>query len=235
MPRHPHPPRLVRDLNRVTPVASAVKFVIGKGSEANVVVRPIGTDAKVIGAAVPARKPRPPRHRRRRDARAENWSFSGYGRETDAGLKTQDITYFPKATSCGTSTAVSIPCLFSVYTRSDYSHRKGIETENLVDVLRHAGVTVNWWDNNTGSYKVAARIQEVSFPAMNDPAFCKDGECQDGMFLKEIDKWIGTITEIPCSSSTRSAATDPPTSCATGRIPPFQAGLPLGRICRLHP
>ncbi|WP_377291678.1 phosphoethanolamine transferase [Rhizobium sp. SG2393] len=182
-------------LNPVTPIASAVKFAIGKGSEANIVVKPIGTDAKVLGAAVPARKPRLVVIVAGETARAENWSMSGYSRETTPELKKQDITYFPNATSCGTSTAVSIPCLFSVYTRSEYTHRKGIETENLVDVLRHAGVNVNWWDNNTGSYKVAARIEEISFPAMNDPAFCKDGECQDGMFLKEIDKWIGTITQ----------------------------------------
>ncbi len=204
-------------LNPVTPIASAVKFVIGKGSEANVVVKPIGTDAKVVGAAIPARKPRLIVIVAGETARAENWSMSGYGRETTPELKKQDITYFPNATSCGTSTAVSIPCLFSVYTRSDYSHRKGIETENLVDVLGHAGIKVDWWDNNTGSYKVAARIQEVSFPAMNDPTFCKDGECQDGMFLTMMDKWIGNITEDTVLVVHQIGSHAPPISCAIPR------------------
>lgn len=46
-------------------------------------------------------------------ARAENFSLGGYERETNSRLKKQDVTYFKNTSSCGTETAVSVPCMFS--------------------------------------------------------------------------------------------------------------------------
>ncbi len=46
-------------------------------------------------------------------ARSENFSLGGYARETNPRLQQQDIIYFKHASSCGTETAVSVPCMFS--------------------------------------------------------------------------------------------------------------------------
>ncbi len=48
-------------------------------------------------------------------ARAQNFSLNGYEKETNPLLKKQDIVYFSDVTSCGTITAVSLPCMFSAY------------------------------------------------------------------------------------------------------------------------
>ncbi len=46
-------------------------------------------------------------------SRAGNFSLGGYDRETNPRLQQDDVVYFPKTTSCGTATAVSVPCMFS--------------------------------------------------------------------------------------------------------------------------
>ena len=39
--------------------------------------------------------------------------LNGYARETNPRLKQDNVIYFPDTTSCGTATAVSVPCMFS--------------------------------------------------------------------------------------------------------------------------
>ena len=142
---------IVKSLNPVTPLAGTIKFLMQATEDANVVVQPLGMDAKIVRTSAGTGKPRVTIIVAGETARAANFSLGGYGRMTNPELAQQDIVYFPNTTSCGTATATSIPCMFSMFTRSEYSHRKGLENENLVDVLAHAGVNVEWWENNTGS------------------------------------------------------------------------------------
>ena len=46
-------------------------------------------------------------------SRAENFSLNGYPRETNPRLAKDNVVYFPNTASCGTATAVSVPCMFS--------------------------------------------------------------------------------------------------------------------------
>ena len=180
-------------LNPAVPLLTAVRFALRQTADRNIVAAPLGLDARIDDAPLGARKPRLMIVVAGETARAQNFSLGGYGRETNPELKTKDIRYFPETTSCGTATAVSLPCMFSVYTRADYSHRKGLETQNLLDVLSHAGVAVEWWDNNTGSKKIAARVKERSLITGGNPAYCADGECQDQALLDNLDGWIGSV------------------------------------------
>lgn len=50
-------------------------------------------------------------------ARAKNFSLYGYERETNVLLAKQDIVSFQDTSSCGTATAVSLPCMFSHFGR----------------------------------------------------------------------------------------------------------------------
>jgi lipid A ethanolaminephosphotransferase len=184
---------LARIINPFVPLASAIDYTIDRGGERHIVVEPLGSDAKRVSVGMPSKKPRVTIIVAGETARAIDFSLGGYGRETNPELKARQVLYFPQTTSCGTATAVSLPCMFSVYTRKQYTHMKGLSTETLPDVLAHAGVDVAWWDNNTGSKGVADRIDSVSFPAINDPRFCKDGECLDGMFLDRLDAWLSTV------------------------------------------
>lgn len=180
-------------LNPVVPLVTAVRFAAGQSADRNVVAAPLGMDARVGDVPLKERKPRLMIVVAGETARAASFSLGGYGRPTNPELEAKDVRYFGDTTSCGTATAVSLPCMFSVYTRADYSHSKALATENLLDVLAHAGVDVEWWDNNSGSKKVAARAKERSLTAIGDPRYCSGGECQDQVLLDNLDAWIGSV------------------------------------------
>ncbi len=123
--------------------------------------------------------------------RADHFSLNGYGRETNPLLAQEKIVNFSEMYSCGTSTAYSVPCMFSHYNRKDYSPRKGRTNENILDVLTHTdAIDVLWRDNNSDSKGVALRVpyEDYSKPA-NNPV-CSDGECRDEGMLAGLDHYI---------------------------------------------
>ncbi|WP_376709954.1 phosphoethanolamine transferase [Pseudochrobactrum lubricantis] len=185
----------IATLNPVMPIGNAVKLGIRSGKNQNIIVQPLGTDAKVANAVSGNRKPRLTIVIAGETARAESFSLGGYKKNTNPELARQDITYFSDTSSCGTITAVSLPCMFSVYTRDEYTHEKGLETENLLDVLKHGGVHVEWWDNNTGHKSVADRVTSEALSTSDNPKYCKNGECLDGIFLDKLDTWMSGITQ----------------------------------------
>ncbi len=179
-------------LNPVMPVASAVKLAIRHNSERNIVAQPLGTDARVVQTN-PAR-PKVTVIVVGETARAENFSLGGYGRPTNPELAAKDVVYFRDTSSCGTVTAVSVPCMFSIYPRKSYTHEKGLRTENLTDVLGHAGIDVAWWDNDMGSKSVADRLAGYrKLYTSADPTYCADGECVDDVLLKDFGGWLDSV------------------------------------------
>lgn len=183
-----------RTLNPVFPMASAAGFFIGRSKEQNIVVQPLGRDAKVVDdGRAGDRKPRVTIIVVGETARAQNFQLGGYPRETNPVLSKRDIVYFDNTSSCGTATAVSVPCMFSVYGRKNYSHRKALATEDLMDVLGHAGIKTEWWDNNTGDKHVADRIKKTDLFKSNDPRFCTGGECLDQILVDGLNAWLDKV------------------------------------------
>lgn len=127
-------------------------------------------------------------------ARSQNFSLNGYSLPTNPELAKKQVISFTDVNSCGTATAVSLPCMFSKFSRSEYSFEDGVSTENLLDVLNHAGFHVEWWDNNTGSKAIAARLQTRSFTNTKNEEFCSSGECTDGIFLQHLKEFLPTVT-----------------------------------------
>jgi len=180
-------------LNPIVPIASTVKLALRSGVDRQHVISPLGKDARV--PAMSGRKPRVLIVMVGETARAENFSLGGYGRPTNPELQAKDITYFRNTSSCGTITAVSVPCMFSVYPRSEYTHEKAIGTENLTDVLGHAGIDVAWWDNDLGSKSVADRLKGYrQYYTAGDPEFCKGGECIDAILLNDLGGWLDSVS-----------------------------------------
>ena len=122
-------------------------------------------------------------------ARADHFSLNGYPRETNPLLKKEDIINFPNMCSCGTSTALSVPCMFSIFDRKHYSDKKAKSTENLLDVLSHAGINILWRDNNSDSKAVALRVpyEDYQNPQLNP--IC-DIECRDEGMLEGLQEYI---------------------------------------------
>lgn len=123
-------------------------------------------------------------------ARWDHFSLNGYARETNPLLKKEDIINFSNFSSCGTETAVSVPCMFSSLTRDNYEGEKAQHIENVLDVIAHAGVNVLWRDNNSDSKGVALRVTYEDFKTSDKNTLCEEGECRDEGMLIGLDEYI---------------------------------------------
>lgn len=176
-------------------IAGAARYAKMMLRTRDVIVAPLGTDARKGPLITAATLPVLTVVFVGETARAQNFGLNGYSRDTTPELAKRDIVNFTDVSSCGTSTAVSVPCMMSNLTRSGYSYDAGVSQENLLDVLRHADVDVLWWDNNTGDQGTAQRVTEVRrMTAQDDPAACVQGECTDAVFLKPLAQELPKIT-----------------------------------------
>ena len=176
------------------PLVGAIRYVKLMSRTANVTVAPVGQDAKKGASYVMGGKPVLTIVVAGETARAQNFSLNGYGVDTNPKLAMLPIINFSDVSSCGTATAVSLPCMFSKYGRDDFSYEKGVSNENLVDVLGYAGLNVEWWDNNTGDKGISDRAVSRSFTHTENDEFCAVGECMDGIFIQALKEYAQTIT-----------------------------------------
>ncbi len=151
----------------------------------------IGLDAKVVSTT---KKPKLVIMVVGEAARAADFSLDGYKRDTNPNLmKLKDLIDFSDVYSCGTETAVSVPCMFSRLSRSDYSDKKAKAMDSVIDVLKHAKVNLLWKDNNSDSKGVATRIKNyINVQNFKNPKFCKNGECYDMILLQGLQKFVNT-------------------------------------------
>jgi lipid A ethanolaminephosphotransferase len=153
----------------------------------DMVIKPIGLDAKITNAK---REPKLVIMVVGEAVRADHLSLNGYSRETNPLLKKENIINLPQVSSCGTSTAHSVPCMFSIYNRKNYSYKKGISTENILDVLHHTNqVEILWRDNNSNSKGVALRVPFEDYKTSKTNTIC-DEECRDEGMLVGLDSYI---------------------------------------------
>ena len=167
------------------PIYSVGKYLYSSFLQRTITLKSIGLDAKqtpstlrkvtivVVGEA----------------ARANRFSLNGYERETNPLLKKEDIINLPNVSSCGTSTAISVPCMFSILPRAQYSDKEAKSTENALDVLKHAGVNVLWRDNNSDSKGVALRVSYEDYRTSKTNTICND-ECRDEGMLVGLKEYI---------------------------------------------
>ncbi len=124
-------------------------------------------------------------------ARADRFSLNGYEKETNPLLKNEEIINFSNMYSCGTSTAESVPCMFSIFDRVNYSYKKGISTENILDVLKKTNnIDILWRDNNSDSKGVALRVDFEDYRTSATNTICENDECRDEGMLVGLDKYI---------------------------------------------
>ena len=125
-------------------------------------------------------------------ARADHFSLNGYARQTNPELSALDrLISFSQISSCGTSTAVSVPCMFAYQGRDNFDRSISSHTENILDLLSRAGVNILWRDNSTGSKGVASRVNYESFASPEVNPVC-DPECRDIGMLHGLQEYIET-------------------------------------------
>ncbi|OYV00190.1 MAG: phosphoethanolamine transferase [Burkholderiales bacterium PBB5] len=155
------------------------------------VLAPLGTDARL---QPPPGAQRPPLLLLvlGETGRAGSFGLNGYGRDTTPELAKLPVISWRNAWSCGTSTAASVPCMFSHLGRDGFDRRK-TEHETLLDVAQRAGLAVLWLDNQSGCKGVCDRVPSASTTALKDPVLCADGECWDEILLKDLDQRIAAL------------------------------------------
>ena len=126
-------------------------------------------------------------------SRAANFSLGGYDRDTNPLLAKDNVVYFPKTTSCGTATAVSVPCMFSNMPQARYDESLAHHQEGLLDVIQRAGIQVLWNDNDGGCKGACDRVPHQDMTAMKLPGQCIDGECYDDVLFHDLEKTIDSM------------------------------------------
>ncbi|MGB5868369.1 MAG: phosphoethanolamine--lipid A transferase [Arcobacteraceae bacterium] len=172
--------------NPIFYIYSSAKYINGIVNSGSIEVEKIGLDAKieksnekkrvvvmVVGEAT----------------RADRFSLNGYERETNRLVSKEGVINLGEVSSCGTSTAVSVPCMFSIYNRNDYSYKKQVSTENVIDVLTRAGVNVLWRDNNSNWEDVARGATYQNYKTNEFNKDC-EGECRDMGMIDGLDEYI---------------------------------------------
>jgi len=126
-------------------------------------------------------------------ARAANFSLNGYARETNPELAARGVINFEQASSCGTATAVSVPCMFQNVGRDGYKDSMANSREGLLDVLQRAGVGVLWRDNNSGCKGACVREPYEDVSHIEVDAMCDPGECHDEVLLNGLQAYLDSL------------------------------------------
>ncbi|OAN11259.1 phosphoethanolamine transferase EptA [Photobacterium jeanii] len=127
-------------------------------------------------------------------ARAMNSSFNGYEKDTNEYLAKQEgVINYPNVSSCGTSTAISVPCMFSNMTKSEYNASTARRQEGVLDIIKHAGIDVLWKNNNSGCKGACDRVAYIDARSTQDEEMCRWGTCFDGVLLNGLDEHISSL------------------------------------------
>ncbi len=154
----------------------------------------LGTDARRRDATVPATRKRLLVLVIGETARSANFSLGSYPRTTNPRLGARKDLAYRTIQSCGTSTATSLPCIFSNLGRNEFKVSEALRHENLLDVVKHAGVDVLWRDNNSGCKGSCSRVEFEDLSQNVHPSLCRNGECQDEILLEGLAQRLNRTT-----------------------------------------
>ncbi|MGF1688292.1 phosphoethanolamine--lipid A transferase [Photobacterium japonica] len=144
----------------------------------------IGTDAKQTAAAKQASKPTLLVFVLGETARVYNYQYHGYDKPTNQHTAPDNPIFFQNVTSCGTATAVSVPCMFSNMNRTNYDKETAYNQDNVVDIMKRAGIHAIWRDHDGGDKGVAHHIRKMTqMPDDTDP-LCNNDHCYDTAMLE---------------------------------------------------
>lgn len=183
-----------RDLkNFITPVNSIgglISHVRKHYQPSKRPVQPYGTDARLL--------PKPAGSKPvllvlvvGETARAQSFGLNGSQPDTTPELAQRQVINWPHTTSCGTATAVSLPCLFSGMPRRDYDPDVAKTRQGLLDIVQRAGYAVSWIDNNSGCKGACDRVENVPLLPQAKAQWCASNECQDGVLVDTLKEWLG--------------------------------------------
>lgn len=145
-------------------VAATVKYI-----NRNVLAEPLkyeslGKDAQLVASA----KPRLTVLILGETARAQSFQLNGYPRATNPYTSPLGVVAVQGVTSCGTATALSVPCMFARMDQQSFDGRKARFQDGLMDVFVHADITTLWLDDDGGCKGVCDRVETWSYVQGSD-------------------------------------------------------------------
>ncbi|WP_368565424.1 phosphoethanolamine transferase [Pseudoxanthomonas sp. UTMC 1351] len=150
---------------------------------------PIGTDARLLPAKA-GEKSRLLVVVIGETARAKNWGLNGYERNTTPELAQAGVINFSDVTSCGSSTEVSLPCMFSPYGRHNYDRKQIERHQSVLHVLQRAGIPVLWRDNQSGCKGICEGLPFDRLTDAKNTALCNDQRCLDEILIQDLEARI---------------------------------------------
>ncbi|MFQ5547367.1 MAG: phosphoethanolamine transferase [Woeseia sp.] len=129
-------------------------------------------------------------------ARSDHFSLNGYPKKTNPLLERAGVVSFRNVSACGTSTAWSVPCMFSLRDRRDFSPDIAANESNVLDLISHAGVHVVWIDDNSGCKAVCTRVEHLDIGPSSDREFPRGdgGPVYDEDMLALLDEYVFDTT-----------------------------------------
>ena len=128
-------------------------------------------------------------------ARAQSFSLNGYAKPTNINTEKQGVISFTDVSSCGTATAVSVPCMFSRLNKKNYNKRNATAQQNAIDLINLAGADVLWISNNNGSCKgVCTRVKTIQVDTDKSNPLCDGEYCFDEALLAPLKQKLNSLT-----------------------------------------
>ncbi len=116
-------------------------------------------------------------------ARVYNYQYFGYSKDTNRYTYPYQPVFFANVETCGTATAVSVPCMFSNMNRKDYVKDKAYHQDNVVDIMKRAGIYSLWYDNDGGDKGIAHNIDLITLEPKEGNKLCNKDHCYDVAML----------------------------------------------------
>ncbi|HEY8608008.1 MAG TPA: phosphoethanolamine--lipid A transferase [Noviherbaspirillum sp.] len=167
-------------------IVSSIRVAAAETEEAKSPRLPIGTDA-VPAASSHEGKPRLLVVVVGETVRAANWGLNGYQRQTTPELAASNVINFPRVTSCGTNTEVSVPCMFSPYGRRNYDEKQIRRHESVLHVMERAGIKTIWRDNQSGCKGACEGLEFQRPEDRRDARLCNEVHCLDEILLDGLE------------------------------------------------
>jgi lipid A ethanolaminephosphotransferase len=123
-------------------------------------------------------------------ARGMNFHQNGYQRETNPYTKDLGLISFQDVSSCGTYTALSVPCMFSNMTRQKYNKARANAQDNVLDIIAKTGVKTLWIDNDGGDKGVAKRTKLINIDGAKQNENCDGSTCYDVEMFADAQHFI---------------------------------------------
>ncbi|SHI19453.1 phosphoethanolamine transferase [Ferrimonas marina] len=174
---------------------STTKYLNNTYLKSPVPYQQIGLDARLKPEAKDASKPTLLVFVLGETARVFNYAYYGYERDTNVHTRPYDPIFFADVQSCGTATAVSVPCMFSNMNRPEYSKSRAYNQDNVVDIMARAGIQALWREHDGGDKGVAHTIREKTLVPHDADHLCNQQKCYDTAMLEDFADDTTNLTQ----------------------------------------